>query len=259
MSYVSGPVKRTGHKLDVYKQSARQEEMLGTKWVWDTGEVFRYAYARSALTAGYMCVATGIDANIVNEAATTAYTTGTKLITQTITAPTYAIPEDGLRGGKLVVNDEYGEGYSYPIVANKAVSTTDTSISVCIGVGLKKKFIASTTEITYVPSPWGGAGVIPAAGSLAFSVGVPLIDVSAGYYCWLQTGGIVSVLHDASLAADGGTYKVGVVAAVSQRTAGAIGTSLQSAAADTKGNQILGTQLVTGVSTEYNPIYLTID
>jgi len=256
MSYVSGPVKRTGHKLDVYKQSSVREEIIGTKWDWDTGETFRYAYARGALTVGKMCVATAIDDNIINEAATTAYTTGTKLITQTVTALTYAIPEDGLCGGKLVVNDAYGEGYSYPIISNKAISTSDTSISLCIGVGLKKQFVASASEITITPSPWGGAGVVQAAsgaGYRYFAVGVPLIDVTAGYYCWLQTGGVSAALVDA------GALVTGDAVRVSALTSGAVGPTMQQNAANVSGHQAVGVTIVTGVSGEYNPIYLTID
>jgi len=253
MAFTSGPVKRTGHYADLYKQSATRLEPIGTKWVLDTGEVFRYAYAREALTAGKMTMQTALSTNMTNLANATAYAVGTKNLAITASALTYALPEDLLVGGRLVVNDETGEGHSYPIVANSAVAAAGTALNVILGRGLIHAFTTSEPEVTIVPSPWGGYGIQVGATSRTFPTGVPLIDVTASYYCWVQTGGICSVLHDAVPPA------AGELACISIVTAGAIGRNLQGAATHTTGAAVVGVGMVTGVSGEYNPIYLTID
>lgn len=255
MAFTSGPVKRTGHYHDLYKQSATRSEHIGTKWQMDTGEVYRYAYARAALTAGQMTQMTALSTYMTNIANATAYAVGTKTIAVTISAIPYAIPEDGLRGGKLIINDETGEGHSYPIVGNTAVAASGTSVTLVLGRGLIHAFTTSEPEITIVPSPWGGWGIEPTSITAArtFPTGVPLIDVTAGYYCWVQTGGICSVLHDSSVPT------VGILACTSIEDAGAIGYKLQGAATHVTGAAVVGVGLLTGIDGEYNPIYLTID
>jgi hypothetical protein len=240
-----GDAKLRGFSQGLYEISSTPKELIGTLRIDHFGRKFRYCYAGStALNPGMLSVGADINANHVNTAMGSAVAVGTEVIDVPISAGT-AIAENALRGGFLQINDGTGEGHSYPIESNAAASATATSVAVALAVGIKVALTA-TSEVSLITSQFYGTQesttVYPPAG-------VPLIAVTANYYYWSQTGGMACVY----------TYETtgtGNNVEQSADSAGAVNTIDSDATEAMSIGFIVGTA---GVSTEYKPIFLTLD
>jgi len=174
----NSPMKRAGFSQGIYQTSSARKEVLGTLRMLQDGRKFRYARAgAAALAAGKLGVAAAINADHVNEADNTSAVIGQKLLTLTVTAGT-AIAADELKGGAFQTNDETGEGYSYIIESNTAISGSGTSIAITLEEGIKVALVAATSEITLVHNPWNDTNESTTIGTPA---GVPLVVVPISY------------------------------------------------------------------------------
>ena len=239
------PQKTHGWNQGLYQTSSAQKETLGIKRVTDDGRTFRYAKAgASALSPGKLGVAAAIAAAHLNEAILAAVAAGETCLTLTVTAGT-AIAENALRGGQLQINDEAGEGHIYGIESNSALSASGTEIVITLADPIKVA-LTTASEFTLVHNPWNG---VVESTTLGKACGVPLLDVTAAYYYWAQTGGLGIGLID-------GTPASGSLLQQSDAVAGAMeiyatGTITRKVVAE-----IFGTA---GVDTEYKPVVYCID
>jgi len=104
--------------------------------------------------------------------------------------------------------------------------------------------LTTSSQATLVPNQYKGI-IIHAATETGIPVGVAVTNITAEYYGWIKTRGPVSCLIDASPA------DIGQQVDASTTTDG-------SATLGTVGTAAIGYALASGVSTEYNPIFLTI-
>lgn len=239
------PLKNIGWNQGLYEISETAKEAVGTLRVTEDGRKFRYARAgATALSPGKLGVAADIAAAHTNEAITAAVEAGENQVTLTVTAGT-AILENELKGGQLQINDAAGEGHYYTIEGNSALSGTGTEITVSL-IDPIRVALTTLSEFTLVHSAWND--VVESA-ALYKAVGIPLVDVTAAYYYWAQTGGLGIGLID-------GTPASGSLLQQSDSVAGALeiyatGTIVRKAIAE-----MFATA---GVDTEYKPIVLHID
>ncbi len=117
-------------------------------------------------------------------------------------------------GGKLVVTDDTGEGYTYDILGNTA---TDNPATGDIRITLAQKLqvaLTTTSDVAIFGNPY--SNLEPAtAGTDEVPVGVACAVMAASNWGWIQTKGIVGILQD-------GTIALGDVVALSDGTAGAV-------------------------------------
>lgn len=191
MNLQSAPI---GVAIDLYNSSTTQTHQLGSKVVDRQGRTFRYAKAGgSALVAGNVLQApaqitthqamTPAAAAIVN-GATKQTVTATLGATNAVTANQYA-------GGFLVISTAPGNGYAYEIESHPAASASAS----CVFTLAEPLKVALTTSsrVDLVPNHYNG--VIQAPTTLtAAPVGVAVFPAAAGEFCWIQTGGVASVL-----------------------------------------------------------------
>lgn len=240
----TSPMKKAGFQQGIYQISETRKEELGTLRILSDGRKFRYARAGgSALSAGKLGVSAAINAAHADEAILAAVAIGEKILDLTVTAGA-AITENELRGGAFQINDGTGEGYSYTIDANSAISASETGIKITLEEGIKVA-LDTTSEFTLVHSPWND--VIEST-TLAASVGIPVVAVTAAYYYWAQTGGLAVALM-------GATVAEGTAVIHDTGVAGAVGVM----ASDSVAPQVGYVHGFAGVDTEYQPVVLTID
>lgn len=228
------------------ENSATPNHTVGTKAVTPDGRIFRYAKAgATALIRGRLNVAADITANHEDNVFQTAGAVGDTTVSITVGAT--AVTANEYVGGYLCIQDDTGEGYNHLIVRHDAKAAAAGTVTFDIKPGL---FAATTvaTTVTLVRNPWSNV-VISDGTQTDIPVGVSVCAVTANYYCWLQTGGIASVLTDTAGATAGTQITIGTT------DAGAVET--RNAVAE----PIVGIEPAGGVSTaaEHNPFFLTID
>ena len=224
----------------IYEESDTQKGYLGTvRRV--GGRTFVYTKNGSvALSAGKLTIHPTVPANHQNVAVASAVAAGDNQITVTLGATAATLNQ--YQDGYLTVNDATGEGTCYKIRSNPAASAS-ASLTLTL-YDTVHTALDTTSEVCLTPNPWNGV-IISIADQADVPAGVPLIDVTADYYFWLQTGGICPVLADEAIA-QGQQLTIGssVVGAVE--------------AQDAAGEPVLGYAYMALVDTEYRPGYLTI-
>ena len=165
----------------------------------------------------------------------------------TVTLGATAATANQYAGGQLMVSITPGQGYSYEIDSHPAADASATLV-----LTLKDPIqIALTTasNVDLVPNPYNGVILTVVTTITGCPVGVPVYAVAANEYGYLQTGGIANVLAD-------GTVLVGDSVVYSNGTAGAVEAA---ANASTEAQSVVGRALSGIATTEYGPIFLTLD
>jgi hypothetical protein len=223
--------------------SSVQLAPLGSKAVTSDGRIFRYCkVGATALVPGKLYDGNVTVANHQNLAVTAVAAIGATSVTCTLGAT--AATANQYANGILVVNDETGQGHSYLIKSNPAAN-----LSASIVITLSDPLIVAldtTSEVSLMLNPYQGLTLHIAGTETGIPVGVGVTPVTALYYGWIQTRGMVSCLSDATPAT------VGAAVAASTTTDGSttLGTGVLCP---------IGYAPILQVSTEYTPIFLTID
>jgi len=237
-------MKKAGFSQGIYQTSSTQKEALGTRRLLKDGREFVYAQAgASALAAGKLGISAAIDAAHANKAILAAVAIGTTTLAVTVTAGT-AIAANALKDGALQINDATGEGYSYTISSNSAISASGTIVNLTLEEGIKVALDA-TSEFTLVHNPWKG---VVESTTVGCPVGVPVVAVPALYYYWAQTRGLACLLMGDTVAL--GTDVIQDTATVAGGSAIMAAASVIPAVATIHG--------LAGVDTEYQPVILKI-
>ena len=210
------------------------------------GRRFRYGKVGAvAVTKGKLQTAPAAKANHHNLVVLTAAATGSLIVTVTLGA-TAAVANEYAEG-YLVINDNAGEGQVYQISSHPAAASSATlalTLFDPIQVAL-----TGTSDGTLVPNNY--SGFIEGTSATIKPAGVPLLDLGIGNFGWVQTGGIAGVLA-------GGTIGVGGWCVADGSVAGAVALASATIATTVVQNRV-GYAVVAGVSTEYRPVFLTID
>ena len=237
----------------LFEAVATAKHEVGTVRRLNDGRTYVYAKngsASVALAAGKLCVAATVVANHVNQVVGDAAAIGDTTISVDIGAT--ALTENQYAGGYLAVNDATGEGHMYKVGGHPAADASDTSISIAILDEVRVALVADTSEYSLHRHPYDSVA-ISATDQADMPVGIPPFEIPASYYFWLQTGGPINALADATIA-------VGKSLTIGTGTAGAVqAIVLTEATPNTGGDQpVIGVALQAGVDTEYRMIDLTI-
>lgn len=223
---------------DLYTPTADKKYPLGSRVVYK-GRTYHYAYAGGvALAAGKVVYSTTFPAEC-NKAVAAAAAIGDEVVYVTTVAA-----QANLEGGSLIVNDEDGEGTSYPIKYSEANADTATSTNVYLDFGLTAA-LTTSSEVELYSSPFYDLDI--QADQDRAPIGVPMMAVTANYYFWIQTWGPASVL-------------VGNTVAYADRVAvhTTDGSVYPIAAADTLVQVGFSIGSNGGVTGEYNGLFLTL-
>jgi hypothetical protein len=228
---------------DLFESSSIQKAALGSKAVSADGRVFRYVkVGATALVPGKLYDGNATVANHQNCAVTAVAAIGATTVTFTLGAT--AATANQYSGGYLVVNDATGQGYTYLIKSHPAADLS-ASLTVTLSDALQVA-LDITSEVSLLLNQYDGLILHEADTETGIPVGVAIYPVTALYYGWIQSRGIISCLADAAPSA------VGTAVAASTTTDGCV----------TAGTGVLcpiGFAPILNVSTEYTPIFLTID
>ena len=201
----------------LYAESSTPTYPIGEKLELSDGRVFRYGKTAAAVAAGLL-VSQDISAtaqvetdNIVIAAANGFDPTAGSAQLQITLA---SITKDQFAGALLQTTDDAGEGYQYRIKSNSA---TDATTSGKVDIYLFDAIVVTlttATDIAIVGGLW--YDVVGATAATDYIIaGVTPIAFTSGYYGWLQTAGIATILSDTAIA-------IGDNLTLSDGTAGAV-------------------------------------
>jgi len=189
----------------IYEESSTQKYKLGTKLVYPDGRVFRYAEAGEALSKALM---TSAAENYAYCDAETQSTSGTSVEVGDV-----EITIDVTTGGTWTENDYAGGwivntsgtatciGDIYKVVANK-ITSTDTLMTVQLETPIRVAWDENSV-IYMMKNAYKDVEPFPTT-PVGTATGIPLIDVTSGYYFWAQRGGYAPCIVD-----DGETVVMG--------------------------------------------------
>ncbi|MEM3077613.1 MAG: hypothetical protein QXW38_08370 [Candidatus Nitrosotenuis sp.] len=214
------------------------------------GRCFRYAKVGAAnISQGKLQSAPAPKTNHVNLAMANASLGDTKV---TVTLGATAATADEYAEGYLCINDVDGEGATYKIAGHPAASASAT-LELTLFDPLDDDTTASS-EATLVHNAYNG--VVEAASKTRRPAGVPVENINAGDFGWLQTKGIAAVLAEGPIAVGNSCVPSGSVAgAVTQDTSFTEGVDANRQWDEWP----VGRAIIAGVDTEYRPVFLTIE
>jgi hypothetical protein len=211
---------------------------LGAKAYTGDGREFRFVLAGAATLVPGKLQQSSAEATTLEGVAPAAAAIGATSVTIT---SSLTVAANILAGGYLTIDTTPGQGYTYKIKANTAV-TSATGMVVTLEDPILVALTTSST-VTLIASPYSNVIVNPATAS-GTPVGVAVFPVTNAQYGWLQVTGPCNVLAD-------GAITVGTSVCASNGTAGAV--------EPTAGVQApVGTAINGIVSTHYGPIQLRL-
>lgn len=236
-----------GQPQGIWETATTPAVTVGTRASLPDGRVFYYARysASSAIVPGELMAMEATDAQFQGLAVNTAAIGDTSL---SITLGTVAVTAAEYDGGYVSVVDDTGEGVTYKIKSNPAVSAS-TAGSFALVDPVYVAFGAATT-VDLIKNPWADVIQMPATGSqVAIGAGVPQVALadssSTSTYVWLQTWGISCGERD-------DTSTIGQ-ALTQGTTAGQF-----EAVSTTDTEPHMAVAVSTGVVNEHNPVFLTL-
>ena len=201
----------------LYAESSTPTYPIGEKLELSDGRVFRYGKTAAAIAAGLL-VSQDISATAQVEpdhiviAAANGFDPAAGSAQLQITLA--SITKDQFAGALLQTTDDAGEGYQYRIKSNSA---TDATTSGKVDIYLFDAIVVTlttATDIAIVGGLW--YDVVGATAATDYIIaGVTPIAFTSGYYGWLQTAGIATILSDTAIA-------IGDNLTLSDGTAGAV-------------------------------------
>lgn len=240
-----------GSEGDQFEHTSDKKRPFGTVLKLVDGREFVYAQAGgTALNTGKLmqqAVVTSGHTKDLNPASTAAI--GATAVT--ITNSTTAITANMYAEGYLFTNDAAGEGYLYKIKSHPAESTGSGSCEITLEEGSALRVALTTSsEVGLRKHPCDEVVVAPTTFT-GIVVGMAVREVTANYYCWLQTKGPACVLTY-------GTVIVGKAVTRSATTAGAVDVYPLNSV-DASGQQpMLGNVLSVASSAEYSLVDLNV-
>ena len=174
-------------------ETSSQKHKLGTRGVTSDGRVFYYAEnSGTAIDHGGYLVdgIAAVAAHDMDLAATatsagaTSFTSGTSL----------TVTKDQYKDGYVYFNDGPGQGETYKVKSNTAVSSaTGLSITIDDEDGVATALTTSSL-FGLMYNPYKDIKIIDGDGTMTTGVlGVTCMPVTADYFCWIQTSGPASV------------------------------------------------------------------
>jgi len=228
----------------LFSEDTVKTAAFGAKASTADGRTYRYCKAgATALVAGKVYDGPASVANHKNVTVAAAAAIGATSITVTLGAT--AATANQYADGVIVINDEAGQGFTYGIKSHPAADASAALVLTLHEDESVQEALTTSSQASLVANRYNGV-IIHASAETGIPVGVAIKDITAASYGWVQTGGPVSCLSDATV----GTIGSSVAASASTDGACTIGDGILAPIG-------YADQLM--VSTEYNPITLTID
>lgn len=223
-----------------FVQSAIQEIALGSKFVDGNGNAYRYCkFGAVDAVAGKLYQA---PAEVTNHQDLTPAAAAIGATSVTVTLGATATTANQYAEGWMIVTVTPGQGYKYLIKSNPVIALSTAGV-ITLSDPLQVA-LTTSSRVDLVSNPFNGVVVNPTTAT-SCPVGVAVDVVTAGYYGWLQVGGVACLLADGALA-------VGTNVCASNAVAGAVEAAT--------GVQALVGIAVTGVAdTQYGAVKLTFD
>ena len=206
----------------LYAESSTATYPIGEKLELSDGRVFRYGKTAAAVAAGLLVsqdlsATAQVETDNIVIAAANGFDPAAGSAQLQITLA--SITKDQFAGALLQTTDDAGEGYQYRIKSNSA---TDATTSGKVDIYLFDAIVVTlttATDIAIVGGLW--YDVVGATAATDYIIaGVTPIAFTSGYYGWLQTAGIATILADGTIAvADNLTLSDGVAGAVQLKDA----------------------------------------
>lgn len=228
---------------ELYTSASTQGTDLGALATTGDGRYFRYSLAGgTTLVPGKLQQAAAQDTTNYNPSAGLAVAAAAINATTVTLTGSLTITANALAGAIMTVAITPGQGYSYRVKGNSAVSGA-TNCSVTLEDPIQVA-LTTSSKVVFAVNPYNSVIVNPATAT-ASPVGVPMFAVVNAQYGWLQVRGGASILNDSGTA-------VGLGIAPSAAVAGAAKTMAATLAQ-------VGYALGTLTDTQYGPAFLTID
>ena len=196
----------------IYEESSTAKHAIGDKLELSDGRVFRYAYTAAAIGTGLL-VSQDLSATAIVESdgKLTAASAGATSIIYTDSGTVGSATANQYAGGYLHTTDDAGEGYQYRIKSNTAADSNAVTFTLYDPI---KVAVTTATDVAVTGSLW--YNVLGATAGTDYVVsGVTPIGLSSGYYGWVQTAGVATILAD-------GTIAIGQNLTLSDGVAGAV-------------------------------------
>lgn len=224
----------------LFADSTTQQHNLGERVVSNDGRAFRYSRTGAvALVAGTLQQSGAQVANHQNLTPSAAAIGATEI---TLTLGATAATANQYAGGYAVITVTPGQGYTYKIKSNPAISSAGSGT-----IQLEDPIVVALTtssRVDLVLNPYSGVIINPATAT-GLPVGVANIVSAIGSFSWLTCAGIANVLAD-------GAVTVGTNLVASNATAGAV-------------EPLAGVQASIGIAmnsistTEYGAVFISLN
>lgn len=248
--------------FDKFASDATPKYALGYRIEDSDGNVYRYGHfgadtARGVVVAQDVSESSlGDSDNVIVASAsctvTTDGTVGSSYFEVTAGNSTIPITVNEFAGGRLVIIDDKGEGYTYNIIGNTANATEGSTIRVQIREKLQSALDA-TSDFIIMGNRYANLE-IASNGTDCIVAGVTCRSMTTTRpYGWVQTKGVVGILTS-------GTNVIGENIALSSATSGAVGCySDATVAASLTVDQVLGACLIAGDTSGHGVYYINVD
>lgn len=227
--------------------TSAQETKLGTPYRDPYGRTFHYAEAGGTLlTRGRIAVSATQEANHINLSWQTVPAVGDREARVTLGATAAAL--DLYKDGWMVVQDNTEEGRAYPIEGHPAASSSGTII-LTLNEAMDTAGTASAVNVDLVKNLYKDI-VISVTDQEDVPAGVPIRNITADQFGWVQTWGPCAVWRDEATVA-------GEALTIGTGTAGQV--ELLDNTADTGEHELGWGGPVAGVDTEYQLTFLRLE
>jgi len=230
------------------------------------GNIYRYAHFSANVNRGVLLspelATTGLDDtdNVVTPTASVVNSgdnaLGSKYVELNVSAIASVLAND-YQGGRLVITDDTGEGYTYDILGNTAKGNPSGSLA---RITLRDPLQASldaTTDLSVQSNRWSNLKIATATDTDVVGVSCVTMAVATSMYGWIQTKGVVGILQD-------GAIPVGAPVQLSDGVSGAVqmmgGSTVSAVAAgDLITEPIIGWCVMSGDTTGAGTFRIDVD
>ncbi len=250
----TGPLALVANGAFQTSTDTNLETLLGTRWDLQDGREVMLVQAGAATTVApgkvYQNAANIADHTNCAITAFTAYSANGNVPAKvTVTLGATAVTANQYAGGFLSVSDGTGEGQIMRIASHPAANAS-ASLVVTLEEGPLTALVAADSEVSLSPAIGNGVIITPTTTQTSAAVGLGIYAIAASAYGFLLTKGIGNALADST------NPVIGDAIGASHATSGAVGSV--SYAGNVLTSSVIGVALVTGVSTEYRPVYINL-
>ena len=201
-----------GSPQGIYEESSTQEYPIGTKREFEDGRVFRYGSFAADTAAGGLVSQDLSDTDVVDvDNTATAAEIGATEVILTDSGTLVSATANQYAGGYLHTTDDAAEGYTYRIKSNTAASSNAVTFTLSDGLVVA---VTTATDVAITGTLYNQVVASTAATDYVIS-GVTARVMQSGYYGWIQTAGVSTILAD-------GTIAIGQNLTLSDGVAGAV-------------------------------------